>query len=96
MTSDHPYTETLYEQHGTGLPYIIRTFSETVDENDLIWHRDRTNRTLRILSGTDWKLQLDDKLPETLATGGEYFILKDTYHRLIKGHGDLVVRIENI
>ena len=81
MTSDHPYTETLYEQHGTGLPYIIRTFSETVDENDLIWHRDRTNRTLRILSGTDWKLQLDDKLPETLATGGEYFILKDTYHK---------------
>ena len=91
MTSDHPYTETLYEQHGTGLPYIIRTFSETVDENDLIWHRDRTNRTLRILSGTDWKLQLDNSLPTSLQE--RIFIPRHKWHRVIKGTGVLNLKI---
>jgi len=96
MTSDKPYHDKLEEQHGTGLPYIIRTFKESVDPMELIWHRDKESRHISILSGTDWKLQLDDELPVTLKIGGEYYIRKERYHRVIKGEGDLVVRIENI
>lgn len=87
-----PYTEKEYTKHGTFDRYIVRTFSEDVNADDLIWHRDRQNRTIHILRGSGWKLQLDDNLPLDLEVGKEYYIPKLTYHRVIKGEGDLVVR----
>jgi hypothetical protein len=42
--------------------YIVRTFSESTDDMELVWHRDR----------------------------------EDTYHRVIKGMGDLKVRINKL
>ena len=51
-------------------PYIdnddIRTFSESVDEMELIWHRDREDRKITIIEGRDWKLQMDNELPVSL------------------------------
>jgi hypothetical protein len=44
------------------------------------------------LSGSEWKIQLEDNLPLDLEIGKEYFIPKETYHRVIKGKGDLIVR----
>ena len=87
-----PYTETEHTKHGTFIRYVVRTFSEDVNEEELIWHRDRQNRTLHILSGSEWKIQLEDNLPLDLEIGKEYYIPKETYHRVIKGIGDLVVR----
>ena len=91
-----PYTEQVLEQHGTGRNYIVRTFSSDVAEEELVWHRDRTSRTVHILKGQGWKLQFDDKLPEELVIGRDYYIHKMVYHRVIKGENDLIVRIENI
>ena len=87
-----PYTETEHTKHGTFDRYVVRTFSEDVNEEELIWHRDRQNRTLHILSGSEWKIQLEDNLPLDLQVGKEYYIPKLTYHRVIKGEGDLVIR----
>ena len=87
-----PYTEEEFVKHGTSQKYIVRTFSEDIKEEDLIWHQDRQNRTIHILRGSGWKLQLDDNLPLDLEVGKEYYIPKYTYHRVIKGEGDLVVR----
>ena len=66
--------------------------SEDVNADELIWHRDRQNRTIHILSGSEWKLQKEDELPQELEIGKEYHIPRYTYHRVIKGIGDLVVR----
>ena len=41
----------------------IRTFSEEVNELDLIWHRDREDRRIVVESGKGWKLQKDNQLP---------------------------------
>jgi hypothetical protein len=90
MTS--PYTEEIYERHGTESKYIVRTFDENVDSEELIWHKDRQNRRIHILSGDNWYLQLDDQLPKVLEVGKEYYIPKETYHRVIKGEGNLVIR----
>ena len=90
MTS--PYTEEIYERHGTHSKYTIRTFAEDVDSDELIWHRDRQNRRIHILSGNNWYLQLDDQLPKVLEVGKEYYIPKETYHLVIKGEGNLVIR----
>ena len=75
---------------------FIRTFEEDVPEEELVWHRDRTNRRIHILGGQGWQLQFDDKLPEELMIGRDYYIQKMTYHRVIKGENDLIIRIENI
>ena len=91
-----PYTEQVLEQHGTGLNYIVRTFSDNVAEEELVWHRDKSNRQIHILGGNGWQLQFDDKLPEELTVGHDYYIPKMTYHRVIKGEKDLIIRIENI
>ena len=87
-----PYTEKEYTKHGTLDKYVVRTFSEDVNAVELIWHRDRQNRTIHILSGSEWKLQKEDELPQELEIGKEYHIPRYTYHRVIKGIGDLVVR----
>lgn len=81
----------------SGKPYSqqgdIRTFSEDVDELELIWHRDKYNREITILEGEGWQLQLDNRLPEPLVKGKIYTIPAMEYHRVIKGSGDLVIKI---
>ena len=72
----------------------IRTFSESVDEMELIWHRDREDRKITILEGDNWQLQMDNELPVSLDVGKTYFIPKLIYHRVLKGTTDLKIRIE--
>ena len=73
---------------------LIREFSQDVDTTELIWHRDREDRTVRVLESNGWKLQLDNQLPVLLEGKKEYKIPKYMYHRVIKGEGKLVVEIE--
>ena len=91
-----PYTEKVELQHGTDRKYLIREFTDEVDVEELVWHRDRHHRKVHVLLSEGWKLQMEDRLPVPLESGKEYFIGQDTYHRVLKGEGNLVVRIENI
>jgi hypothetical protein len=91
-----PYTERIELQHGTDRQYLIREFTDEVDVEELVWHRDRQHRKVHVLSSEGWKLQMEDRLPIPLEAGKEYFIGQNTYHRVIKGEGNLIVRIENI
>ena len=74
----------------------LRLFREDVKEEQLIWHRDLSNREVRVEDGVGWKLQMDNELPVDLVIGEKYNIPKMTYHRLIKGKGNLVLRIQEI
>jgi hypothetical protein len=71
--------------------YIIREFDENIDPIELMWHRDNESRTLEIIGETDWKLQLDNKLPILLEN--HIFIPKHEYHRVIKGTKTLKLKI---
>jgi hypothetical protein len=71
--------------------YIIREFNENIDPIELLWHRDNEHRTLEILGETDWKIQLDDKLPTSL--NELIYIPKHEWHRVIKGTGTLKLKI---
>ena len=71
--------------------YIIREFSENIDPIELLWHRDDENRTVEIIGETDWKLQLDNKLPTSM--NQPIFIPKHEWHRVIKGTGTLKLKI---
>jgi len=73
--------------------YKIRTFSEEVNEEELIWHRDKNDREVAVIEGTGWQLQMDNKLPTDLKQGMLYNIKAMEYHRLIKGNGTLKLKI---
>ena len=72
---------------------ILREFEEDVNDSELIWHRDKSDREVTVLSGYNWKLQMDDELPKELKHGRVYHINKMVYHRLIKGSGKLLLKI---
>jgi hypothetical protein len=71
--------------------YIIREFNENIDPIELMWHRDNEDRTLEIVGETNWKIQLDNKLPILLKN--HIFIPKHEFHRVIKGTGTLKLKI---
>lgn len=70
---------------------IVRTFSQNIDEDELVWHRDKKDREVTVLKETDWQFQFDNELPQVLKN--VIFIPKNTYHRLIKGTGELNIQI---
>jgi len=71
--------------------YILREFSENIDPIELMWHRDDEDRTIEIIGETDWQIQLDDKLPSSL--NERIFIPRHEWHRVIKGTGNLQLKI---
>jgi len=72
--------------------YIIREFLENTPSFEFVWHRDKEDRIVQATHDTNWQFQLDNDIPRTLDKN-KLFIPKETYHRLIKGTGDLVVKI---
>lgn len=71
--------------------YLIRTFDDSIDPIELKWHRDDEDRLIVSLDETDWQIQLEDKLPQNLNTA--VFISRGEWHRVIKGTGELRVKI---
>jgi hypothetical protein len=43
------------------------------------------------MNKTDWMIQIDNELPKSIEENT--FIPKEVWHRLIKGSGDLIVKI---
>ena len=71
-----------------------RVFKKDVEEDQLIWHKDKRDRKIKVIWGTGWKLQMDNELPFDLEVGQNYFIEKETFHRLHKGNGELKLEIK--
>jgi hypothetical protein len=69
----------------------IRTFTQSVEDEDLVWHRDYEDRIVKCLEKTNWMFQFDNELP--ISFDNEIFIPKGIYHRIIKGDGDLVIEV---
>jgi hypothetical protein len=82
-----PYKET---ENGN---IIRRTFSDNIPESELVWHRDHEDRVVLPLNENNWMVQFDNELPMKLNVGEEFFIPKETFHRVIKGSGELQVEI---
>jgi len=82
-----PYTQTINGNK------ILREFAHDTDSHELIWHRDKKDRIVRVLEGNGWKFQLDNMLPILLHEGQEIFIPKETFHRVIKGTNTLKIEI---
>ena len=83
-----PYTD--QEKEGKK----IRTFSADVENEELVWHRDKAHREVTVIEGTGWFFQLDERVPFELKEGTRLFIPKMEWHRLFKaGESNLVLEI---
>jgi len=79
-----------FEQEEISKDVVIRTFKQDIDSEELVWHRDHEDRLVEVVGHTNWMVQLDNELPQKI---DKIFISKNTYHRVIKGDGDLKVKI---
>jgi hypothetical protein len=70
---------------------FIREFKQDTDSGDFMWHRDHENRIIESIGETDWMIQIDNELPKQIK--GEVFIPMGIYHRVIKGTGDLKIKL---
>ena len=72
----------------------IRVFKHDIKPELLVWHRDKEDRIIICEEITDWKFQKDNQLP--VSFNNEIFIEKETYHRLIKGTGNITLKIKKL
>jgi len=84
-----PYKETRKTQNS-----FIREFSQNTRQEDLLWHKDRKDRIIRIIKSDGWKLQLAEGLPFPLLEGKNYFIPSHSWHRVVRGNGHLKILIQ--
>jgi len=73
---------------------FIRTFTQETDSGEFMWHRDLESRIIESIGETDWGFQIDNELPKKIE--GQIFIPKGVYHRVIKGTGDLKIRLNKL
>jgi len=79
--------------------YIYRTFEpDSIQDSDLVWHRDKRDRKVLVVAGDNWQLQFDDQLPIELTVDDLVVIKANFYHRLIKKENSnkLILRIEEV
>lgn len=70
---------------------FIREFSQDADSSEFMWHRDDEDRVIIAEDSTDWQIQLENRLPQSL--NNPVFISRGEWHRVIKGTGKLRVKI---
>jgi hypothetical protein len=86
MTYRLPFNEYIENERES-----IRVFKSDTGEENLVWHRDREDRIVESIGDTDWMIQLDNELP--MRINGIIKIPKGIYHRLIKGSGELMIKL---
>ena len=84
-----PYVEKILSE---GI--VIRGFSANTNNAELVWHRDREDRTITVIEGKDWYFQRDNYLPVLIKEGDIIKIKKEEWHRIIKGKTDLIIAIK--
>lgn len=72
-----------------------RTFASNIDTDEVIWHKDAEDRIVEVVKNEGgWQFQLDNHLP--LPLEGKVFLPKETYHRVIKGNGELIINVTKL
>ena len=73
---------------------ILWEFSHDTRSEELEWHMDRRDRRVTVIEDGGWKLQLESGLPFLLVRGETYDIPRESWHRVIRGHSDLKIVID--
>ena len=85
----YPFSEELVSEN-----VYRRTFAEGVDDDELIWHRDHEQRVITVVESNGWKFQSENELPVVMCSSDVIYIRAESWHRVIKGTGKLIVEVE--
>jgi hypothetical protein len=83
-----------FKEENIGGDVFIREFSQNTNGEDFFWHRDREDRIIESTHETNWLFQLDNQLP--IKISGKIYIPRGVFHRLIKGSGDLFLKVNKL
>lgn len=72
----------------------IRVFKFNTVSEELKWHRDEDDRYVELVEESDWEFQFDNDLP--IKFPKRLIIPRMSWHRVIKGKGDLKISISRI
>ena len=72
----------------------VRIFLENTPEHELKWHWDEQDRIIEPVESTNWQFQFDNQLPIPINT--KINIPKGLIHRIIKGSGDLKLKVTKL
>jgi hypothetical protein len=81
----------LYQDYMISVDSFVRTFSEDIPTEELVWHRDYRSRRIEVLENDGWQIQFENTIPSVLTD--RVFVKQGEYHRIIKGNGRLVIKI---
>jgi len=74
---------------------FIRIFNDNISSEHFVWHRDERSRSVKVVyADKNWSLQFDNFLPFNLIKDMTLNINKNTYHKLHKGSGTLILLIK--
>ena len=83
-----------FEEKDLGENVFLRLFDPQLETNELKWHTDLEDRIIKVVENTDWKFQFDNQLP--IPFSGEIFVPAGVWHRLIKGNGQLKIKVTKL
>jgi len=88
--SNLPFEELVLEETST---YILvqRNFMSNLNEEELVWHRDKEDREISIVEGDGWYIQMDNELPKLMQKESIFKIPKETWHRIINKKGTKLI-----
>lgn len=72
----------------------MRAISESRASDELTWHRDANDRSVKVVMSEGWRIQFDNKLPTEMRPGDIISIGAGEWHRVIPGKGDLKIMIK--
>jgi hypothetical protein len=90
---DSTVTGRPYKQWKISQNVLVRVFPRNTNVHELVWHRDHHDRQVTVLEGNNWLFQYDNEIPRKLTDGHVFEITKGHYHRLIRGDGELYLKI---
>ena len=81
-----PFIEELLEDNNE-YTLVKRSFSRQLASQELVWHRDKEDRSILVKEGRGWYIQLDNELPQIMQKESIFKIPKETWHRIINKNG---------
>ena len=57
-STGRPYKDTIKNSD-----FFMRTFDEWIESSELIWHKDRRHRLVKVFEGEGWQIQFENNLP---------------------------------
>ena len=63
---------------------------------ELFHHTDPFDQVIEVIESDGWFLQYNEEVPILLNPGRKYFVQEYNWHRIIKGFGPLIIRVERI